>query len=72
MAVDTREKRASVIGLGRAGRVVLPVPDATVGQADRAQTSWCYAGISAALVFLVPILRVTRIQSRAVIRTLSV
>jgi hypothetical protein len=47
MAVDTRNKRASVLGLTLAALAVLPAPDGTVAQADRQQVAWCYAGISA-------------------------
>lgn len=38
MAIDTENKRRSTMA-------VLPVPDGTVGQADRQQVAWIYAGI---------------------------
>ena len=47
MAVDTRNKRASILGIGLAAALVLPAPDATVAQSDRQQTAFAYAGISA-------------------------
>jgi hypothetical protein len=48
MAVDTRQKRASAIGLGLAALLVLPAPDGTIDQADRQQAASAYAGILAA------------------------
>lgn len=52
MAVDTRDKRASVLGLAVATfALVLPNPDgAALSQADRQQTAFCYAGIEASAV----------------------
>lgn len=47
MAVDTRAKRASVLGLCAAVVLTLPAPDATVGQDDRQHTSFCYSGLTA-------------------------
>jgi hypothetical protein len=47
MAVDTREKRASIIGLGLAAALVLPTPDASVVLQDRQQVAFAYAGIDA-------------------------
>jgi hypothetical protein len=47
MAVDTRSKRASVLGIGLAAALTLPLSDGTVGQADRAHVALCYAGITA-------------------------
>lgn len=48
MALDTRNKRASAIGIGLALRLVLPSPDGAVGGPDRQQVAYSYAGISAA------------------------
>lgn len=45
--LDTRNKRASAVGLIFTALAVLPAPDAAVGQADRQQVAYCYAGISA-------------------------
>lgn len=50
MAVDTRNKRASCLGLELAFRLVLPNPDGTVDSSDRLQCSYCYAGIATAAV----------------------
>lgn len=47
MAVDTRSKRASVLGVGLAAVLTLPLSDGTVGQPDRQHVAFCYAGISA-------------------------
>jgi hypothetical protein len=49
--VNTRNKRSSAIGVGLAALVVLPAPDAAVGQPDRQQVTFCYAGISASALF---------------------
>lgn len=51
MPVDTRDKRASVLGLAVATfALVLPNPDgAALTQADRQQTAFSYAGIAAAV-----------------------
>lgn len=48
MAVDTRDKRSSCIGIDGAYRFVLPNPDGTVGQPDRQHTAFKYSGIAAA------------------------
>lgn len=48
MAVDTRNRRASVLGLALAARLVLPAPDGAIGQADRQHQAQAYSGISAA------------------------
>jgi hypothetical protein len=45
MAIDTRERRASAIGMGRPWRVQLPRPDGTVATADRQQVGYRYVGI---------------------------
>jgi hypothetical protein len=47
MAVDTRNKRASVLGLTLAALVVLPAPNGSVSSADRLQVSANYSGIAA-------------------------
>lgn len=46
MAVDTQDKRASVIGLGLAALLVLPAPGA-IDQPDRQQVAYSYRGIQA-------------------------
>jgi hypothetical protein len=48
MAIDTRQKRASAIGLGLAALLVLPAPHGTIEQADQQQVASVYAGILAA------------------------
>lgn len=45
MAIDTRNKRASVLGWGLAALVALPLPDGAIGAADRAHVRGLYAGI---------------------------
>lgn len=45
--MNTTNKRASAIGIGLAIRLVLPVPDASIAQADRQQVAYSYAGIRA-------------------------
>ena len=47
MAVDTRNKRASVLGVAMAVTLVLPAPDGAVAAADQNHTAYSYAGITA-------------------------
>lgn len=45
MAVDTRDKRSSVIGINAP---LFPNPDGSLAtQADRQHVAWCYSGILA-------------------------
>ena len=48
MAVDTRNKRFSLIGFGetKGSPIVYPNPDGTVDNFDRAQFIYLYAGIT--------------------------
>ena len=50
MAVDTRNKRFSMLGLGQARGcpLVFPNPDGSFDAADRAQLDYLYQGISLA------------------------
>jgi hypothetical protein len=52
MALDTRDKRASALGVAVATlALVLPNPDgAALTQADRQHAAFCYSGIAAAVV----------------------
>ena len=43
MAVDTRNKRMSMIGLALASPSVMANPDGAIGVADRAQLLWFYS-----------------------------
>ena len=45
MAVDTRQKRFSIITLGRTIQPVILTPDGTIGQSDRQSLIWGYSGI---------------------------
>jgi hypothetical protein len=47
MAVDTRSRRASVLGIALAVNLTLPLSDGTVGQPDRQHVAFCYPGILA-------------------------
>lgn len=47
MAVDTAAKRLSALHLGSPWRLTLPLPDGTIGQADRQTLTYLYGGISA-------------------------
>lgn len=47
MAIDSRDKRASVIGHGLASLTVWPNPDGTLNAADRLHMAWLYRGIAA-------------------------
>lgn len=70
MAVDTRSKRASVLGVGLISALTLPLSDGSVDQADRQHVAFCYAGISASAAYTVPEGELT-ITSRIAIRTLA-
>lgn len=48
MAIDTRNRRASCLGIDGAYRVVFPNPDGTIDQPDRQQSAYKYPGITAA------------------------
>lgn len=48
MAVDTRDKRASCLGLVYPSRAALPYRDGAISQADRQHLTWVYRGITAA------------------------
>ena len=46
MAIDSRQKRRSIMAMGLPWRSVsLPIPDGTIGQADRQMLLYGYAGI---------------------------
>lgn len=46
MAVDTRNKRASVLGTALSITLVLPAPNSAIDVSDRQQLCWTYAGIA--------------------------
>lgn len=46
MAVDTRDRRFSMIGIAMPVPSMLPNPDGTIGTQDRAMLLWLYAGIA--------------------------
>lgn len=48
MAIDTRNKRSSALGVNTAWRHMLPAPDGTIAQADRQAVALMYSGIAAA------------------------
>lgn len=52
--MNTPSKRASAIGIGLALRLVLPVRDGTIDQADRQHTAYSYAGILASSAIVGP------------------
>lgn len=53
MAVDTQDKRASVLGFGLAFTLVLPAPG-TIDQPDRQHVAYSYRGIEAEQPSLLP------------------
>lgn len=53
MAVDTRNKRASAVGLALAFSLMLPSPDGSITNADWAQCAASYAGIAAGIPVIV-------------------
>lgn len=48
MAIDTRAKRSSAIGVGVPVPSTLPDADGTVAATDRQWLAWLYSGIAAA------------------------
>jgi hypothetical protein len=52
--IDTANKRASILGLGLAFRLVLPIPDAALDQGDRQQVAYCYRGIGVSAPIVAP------------------
>ncbi len=53
MAIDTENKRRSIVGLGGIG-VMLPVPDTVIDQGDRQQIAGYYRGILALNPIVIP------------------
>ena len=47
MAVDTRDKRMSIMGVSLPWRGVFPLADGTIGTADRLIFPYSYSGIAA-------------------------
>jgi hypothetical protein len=47
MAIDTRAKRSSVIGVGLPVPSTLPDTDGTIAAIDRQWLAWLYSGIAA-------------------------
>ena len=64
MALDTRNKRASAVGLALAWRMVLPHPDGTIATADRQQAALCYAGIATAEIGVADAMRTWAVKAR--------
>lgn len=54
MAINTRNKRASILGIGLAASIVYPNPSGTIDQAARQQTAYAYPGIDAGIAFTIP------------------
>ena len=46
MAIDSRDKRFSIMGLGQPALSVLPNPSGTIGTAAKAQLLYLYSGIA--------------------------
>lgn len=65
MALDTRSRRASVIGLALAAQLTLPLADATVGQPDRQHVALCYPGIAASALSTTAMLADLRVTALA-------
>jgi hypothetical protein len=49
MAIDTRAKRSSVIGVGLPVPSLLPTVDGTIAASDRQWLAWLYSGIAASV-----------------------
>jgi hypothetical protein len=65
MAIDTRDKRASVLGWGLVALVALPLPAGTIEQADRQQVAAVYAGISAGILVNPDAIHLTAVSGAA-------
>lgn len=70
MAIDTRNKRASLLGLALALRLVPPAPDAALDIGDRAHLAYLYSGLSVAAAVSLDHACVRRLASDTPIRTL--
>lgn len=71
MSIDTRQKRASSIGMARPWMVQLPVPDGTItSAADRQQVAYRYTGVLSAIPALVNFIAAYIAVSRPVARRL--
>lgn len=58
MAIDTRDRRASCLGINGPYRFILPNPDAAAeDQGDRQQMAFSYPGILAVALFGHPAIR---------------
>ena len=65
MAVDTREKRASMVSWARPWTPQLPLPDTDINQGDRQHIAWVYRSVLDAPVVIVkcpPILKAADIS----------
>lgn len=59
MAVDTANKRYSLIGFGSPTPRLLPIPDGTIAAADRAMLLYLYHGMALGAVAEVPSIAAT-------------
>lgn len=50
MAIDSRSKRASAVGVTLAWLLAPVLPDGAMATADRLHTAWSYSGISIGVV----------------------
>lgn len=64
MAVDTRQKRHSLIGYGLAFRLTLPTSDGTLDVGDRQHLAGLYSGIEAASPPVVELYPASTFQAR--------
>ena len=60
MAVDTRDKRFSIMGLGQPTPSVLPLPDGAIDTSDRSFFIFLYSGIALGAGSLLTILNFSR------------
>jgi hypothetical protein len=71
--MDTRNKRASVLGFALASLLVLPAPDGTIAAADRQHVAVSYAGELTAGVDIGDVLEATvvsRMPARSIVSRL--
>ena len=70
MALDTKQKRSSAIGINLPFVVLFPDPDGAVSQADRQDVGYSYAGILAAGAVIGQISRILLAYESAAVFTL--
>lgn len=72
MALDSRSKRASSIGIGLLFILAPPLPDGTLSQGDRQHIAVSYSGILAGVLDVTPATSDLTVRVRARVSTIRV